>query len=204
MQWHSYFLRKVQEADAGAQAADASRMRDVMSRCGALGSERPRATFKVNNLEQDLTRLLKSGNVEQHRDVLERKLASAALAGQAACCQIVCSPGANKRQGHWHSGCPCPPASPLTSEILPSAGVMTFSEVLSDISNHGKYSLSLYDMGRYMRLDAAAQRALNVMKTKFDANDNFSLYGLLSRARTSMGKRLLKASSHILTTKYYT
>lgn len=73
---------------------------------------------------------------------------------------------------------------------------MAFSEVLSDISNHGKYSLSLYDMGRYMRLDAAAQRALNVMKTKFDANDNFSLYGLMSRARTSMGKRLLKASTH--------
>ncbi|KAL3140673.1 hypothetical protein ABBQ32_005238 [Trebouxia sp. C0010 RCD-2024] len=139
------------EVDAGSQAADASRMRDVMSRCGALGSERARATFKVNNLEQDLTRLLKSGNVEQHRDVLERKLAAAAL-----------------------------------------AGVMAFSEVLSDIQNHGKYSLSLYDMGRYMRLDAAAQRALNVMKTKFDANDNFSLYGLMSRARTSMGKRLLK------------
>jgi len=71
----------LQEADAGTQAADASRMRDVMSRCGALGSERPRATFKTNNLEQDLTRLLKSGNVEQHRDVLERKLASSALAG---------------------------------------------------------------------------------------------------------------------------
>lgn len=52
-----------------------------MSRCGALGSERPRASFKTNNLEQDLTRLLKSGNVEQHRDVLERKLASSALAG---------------------------------------------------------------------------------------------------------------------------
>lgn len=57
-------------------------MRDVMSRCGALGSERPRVAFKVNNLEQDLTRLLKSGNVEQHRDVLERSLASAALAGK--------------------------------------------------------------------------------------------------------------------------
>lgn len=55
-----------------------------MSRCGALGSHRPRATFKVNNLEQDLTRLLKSGNVEQHRDVLERPQASAALAGGPA------------------------------------------------------------------------------------------------------------------------
>lgn len=74
-------------------------------------------------------------------------------------------------------------------------GVIGFSEVLADVTNHGKYSLSLYDMGRFMRLDAAAQRALNVMKTKFDANDNFSLYGLMSRARTTMGKRLLKVSS---------
>ena len=73
-----------------------------------------------------------------------------------------------------------------------AAGIMAFSEVLADVSNHGKYSLSLYDVGRFMRLDAAAQRALNVMKTKFDANDNFSLYGLMGRARTSMGKRLLK------------
>ena len=30
------------------------------------------------------------------------------------------------------------------------------------------------------------------MKTKLDANDSFSLYGLMNRARTTMGKRLLK------------
>ena len=80
-------------------------------------------------------------------------------------------------------------------ETCVDAGVIAFSEVLADVSNHSKYSLSLYDMGRFMRLDAAAQRALNVMKTKFDANDNFSLYGLMSRARTTMGKRLLKVCS---------
>ena len=72
-----------------AQAADASRLRDVMSRCGALGSERPRASFKTSNLEQDLTRLLKSGNVEQHRDVLERTLASSALAGEISFVHMV-------------------------------------------------------------------------------------------------------------------
>ena len=79
------------------------------------------------------------------------------------------------------------------------AGVTAFSEVLADVTTHGKYSLALYDMGRFMRLDAAAQRALNVMKTKFDANDNFSLYGLMSKARTTMGKRLLKVSASLLT-----
>ncbi len=289
----------LQEPDAGSQAADASRMRDVMSRCGALGSERPRASFKTNNLEQDLTRLLKSGNVEQHRDVLERKLASSALAGghfkcwlflqfsshqqyfvaissvalvigvpishalgqksnaalwteaqmkkrskklldyviqsmqvsgqaqtkqhsvvQHTICACQLSPDGDldmcqqiTESGHVDSERPLSTGTTLhelllTCKGLPSqvvhislprvvlgtAGVMAFSEVLADVGNHGKYSLSLYDMGRFMRLDAAAQRALNVMKTKFDANDNFSLYGLMSRARTSMGKRLLKAS----------
>ena len=83
---------------------------------------------------------------------------------------------------------------PTGSFSLPAraAAVLAFSEVLADADNHGKFALSLYDMGRYMRLDAAAQRALNVMKTKLDANDSFSLYGLMNRARTTMGKRLLK------------
>lgn len=44
-----------------------------------------------------------------------------------------------------------------------------------------------------MRLDAAAQRALNVLKSKTDSSDTFSLYGLLNRSKTPMGKRLLKA-----------
>lgn len=73
--------------------------------------------------------------------------------------------------------------------------MLAFTEVLSDKEMHGKYALALYDTGRYMRLDAAAQRALNVLKSRTDANDNFSLYGLLNRARTAMGKRLLKVSA---------
>ena len=36
---------------------------------------------------QDLSRLLRSGNVEQHRDVLERPQASAALAGAFPACE---------------------------------------------------------------------------------------------------------------------
>eukprot|EP00891_Asterochloris_glomerata_P003123 jgi/Astpho2/3123/fgenesh1_pm.00051_%23_46_t len=141
----------VKEKDTATGGTDAARLRDVMSRCGALASERPKATFSDRNVEQDLARLLKGGSVEQHREVLEREVAKQAL-----------------------------------------AAVLAFSEVLADTDNHGKFALSLYDMGRYMRLDAAAQRALNVMKTKLDANDSFSLYGLMNRARTTMGKRLLK------------
>jgi DNA mismatch repair ATPase MutS len=43
-----------------------------------------------------------------------------------------------------------------------------------------------------MRLDAAAQRALHVFPARGDANAAFSLYGLMCRARTPMGKRRLK------------
>ena len=73
--------------------------------------------------------------------------------------------------------------------------MLAFTEVLADREAHGKYALALYDTGRYMRLDSAAQRALNVLRSRTDANDNFSLYGLLNRTRTAMGKRLLKARS---------
>ena len=70
-----------QENDATASSADASRLKDVISRCNALGSERAKNNFSTKNLEQDLIRLLRSGNAEQHRDVLDRPLASAALSG---------------------------------------------------------------------------------------------------------------------------
>ena len=79
---HGHHGCVVQEPEAAAQAGDGGRLKDVVSRCGALPSERPRASFATKNLEQDLGRLLRSGNVEQHRDVLERPLAASALAGE--------------------------------------------------------------------------------------------------------------------------
>lgn len=42
-----------------------------------------------------------------------------------------------------------------------------------------------------MRMDAAALRALNVLRQRQDPNDTFSLYGLMNKSRTPMGKRLL-------------
>ncbi|CAH1436241.1 unnamed protein product [Lactuca virosa] len=45
---------------------------------------------------------------------------------------------------------------------------------------------------KYMRLDSAAMRALNVMESKTDTNKNFSLFGLTNRTCTaSLGRRLL-------------
>lgn len=97
---------RVQEADTAAQATDAARIKDVVSRCGAMASQRPRASYATKNLEQDLTRLLKSGNVEQHRDVLERPQAASALAGVPCllalvhcCLQLGLLDAAGSREG---------------------------------------------------------------------------------------------------------
>ncbi|KAG1666042.1 hypothetical protein FOA52_006916 [Chlamydomonas sp. UWO 241] len=73
------------------------------------------------------------------------------------------------------------------------AAAIAFSELLSDPGSHRKFDLALYDQGRYMRLDSAAQRALNVHPSRGDGQrTTFSLLGLLSRCRTPMGKRKLK------------
>ena len=52
-----------------------------------------------------------------------------------------------------------------------------------------------YEPGKFLRLDSAALRALNVFPSSSDANENFSLFGLMNRSRTPMAKRLLKVRS---------
>jgi hypothetical protein len=47
-----------------------------------------------------------------------------------------------------------------------------------------------------MRLDAAASRALNVLPQRLDGSASFSLYGIMARGKTAMGKRLLKVRMH--------
>ncbi|XP_054805696.1 DNA mismatch repair protein MSH2 isoform X1 [Prosopis cineraria] len=70
--------------------------------------------------------------------------------------------------------------------------LLSYTDLLADESNYGNYTLEKYKLDRYMRLDSAAMKALNVMESKTDANKNFSLFGLMNRTCTAgMGKRLL-------------
>lgn len=89
IRWHQFEAwlegRKtlpVQDSGSSAKSSDSERLKDIILRCDAMATEKPRATFNAKNLEQDLPRLLKTGNVEQHRDVLDRQAAAAALAGE--------------------------------------------------------------------------------------------------------------------------
>lgn len=132
-------------------AEDGSTLKDLYARCGVLCSESKRSNFSTRDLEQDLAKLLKSGSVEHHRDVIDCQCASSAL-----------------------------------------AGLLRFSDVLSDPTVLGKFTLQLHNTGRFMRLDAAAMRSLHVFPTKADKDSTCCLYGMMNKARSAMGKRLLK------------
>lgn len=132
-------------------AEDGSTLRDLYARCGVLCSESKRSNFSTRDLGQDLSKLLKSGSVEHHRDVIDCQCAAAAL-----------------------------------------AGLLRFSEILSNPADLGKYALQLHNTGRFMRLDAAAMRSLHVFPTSADRDSTCSLYGIMNKARSAMGKRLLK------------
>ena len=79
---------RAQEGDAGAGSPEGGRLRDVVARVGAMAAERGRALFGTKNLQQDLARLLRGGNPEQHRDVLDHPTAAAALAGVPPCVML--------------------------------------------------------------------------------------------------------------------
>lgn len=64
---------------------------------------------------------------------------------------------------------------------------------MSDDSNSGQYDLRQHDLSQYMRLDASALRALNLVPNAQDigASKNMTLFGLLNKCKTAQGVRLL-------------
>lgn len=75
-----------------------------------------------------------------------------------------------------------------------TSALLIYLSLLSDVSLHGQFRLLHHDLTQYMKLDASAVKALNLMPNPQElggGNKNMSLYGLLDRCRTSQGKRLL-------------
>jgi DNA mismatch repair protein MSH2 len=83
------------------------------------------------------------------------------------------------------------PQSDLKLAMGAAACLIRYLGVMSDSSNFGQYQLYQHDLSQYMKLDAAALKALNLMPGPRDGAKNMSLYGLLNHCKTPTGSRLL-------------
>jgi DNA mismatch repair protein MSH2 len=72
-----------------------------------------------------------------------------------------------------------------------ASALIKYLSLMSDELNFGQYNLYQHDLSQYMKLDASALRALNLMPGPRDGSKNMSLYGLLNRCKTAIGTRLL-------------
>ena len=147
---------------ASAAGVEGKRLRECLSRAGCLPSELKASDFSSEEAARSLRRLLKASEpVEMHRPLLEREGGATAAAALG--------------------------------------GLIRFAELEAESGGQGKYTLLHHDIGRHMRLDGAALRALHVLKEQGQGasggggqpDTGFSLYSLLNRCKTPMGKRLL-------------
>ncbi|KAH0609584.1 uncharacterized protein H6S33_013070 [Morchella sextelata] len=72
-----------------------------------------------------------------------------------------------------------------------ASALIKYLNLMSDDHNFGQYRLYQHDLAQYMKLDASAVRALNLLPGPRDGAKNMSLYGLLNKCKTAIGTRLL-------------
>ncbi|XP_074662537.1 DNA mismatch repair protein Msh2-like [Tubulanus polymorphus] len=96
----------------------------------------------------------------------------------------------------------CPKGEQMNCTALPEmdkehsmcaiACLLKYLELLDDESNFNQFTLKTFDLGLYMKLDAAAVRALNLLPNLAEGgNKNQSVLGLLNKCRTAQGQRLI-------------
>jgi len=83
------------------------------------------------------------------------------------------------------------PQTDLKLAMSSAAALIKYLGVMSDPSNFGQYQLYQHDLSQYMKLDASALKALNLMPGPKDGSKNMNLYGLLNHCKTPVGSRLL-------------
>ncbi|KAG8940904.1 MutS-like protein [Tulasnella sp. 424] len=89
-----------------------------------------------------------------------------------------------------------PPVLPefdLKLAMSATSALISYLNLMADDTNFGQYTLKHHDLSQYMRLDASALRALNLMPNpqRDHGSKNMSLFGLLNRCKTAQGVRLL-------------
>lgn len=83
------------------------------------------------------------------------------------------------------------PQTDLKLAMGSAAALIKYLGALSDPSNFGQYQLYQHDLTQFMKLDASALKALNLMPGPRDGSKTMSLYGLLNHCKTPVGSRLL-------------
>ncbi|KAG7293738.1 MutS-like protein [Staphylotrichum longicolle] len=83
------------------------------------------------------------------------------------------------------------PQTDLKLAMGSAAALIKYLGVLHDPSNFGQYQLYQHDLAQFMKLDAAALKALNLMPGARDGAKTMSLFGLLNHCKTPIGSRLL-------------
>ena len=83
------------------------------------------------------------------------------------------------------------PQTDLKLAMASAAALITYLGLVSEQANFGQFHLYQHDLSQYMKLDASALKALNLMPGPRDGSKNMSLYGLLNHCKTPVGSRLL-------------
>ncbi|XP_024935873.1 DNA mismatch repair protein Msh2 isoform X2 [Cephus cinctus] len=88
------------------------------------------------------------------------------------------------------------PETNLNVAMAATASIIKYLELTSDEGNINQFTLQQLEQSRYVRLDTAAIRALNVeprndVPSGPSGNFNSSILGLLDKCRTSQGHRLI-------------
>ncbi|KFA72895.1 hypothetical protein S40288_02138 [Stachybotrys chartarum IBT 40288] len=83
------------------------------------------------------------------------------------------------------------PQTDLKLAMGSAASLIKYLDVLQDPSNFGQYQLYQHDLAQFMKLDAAALKALNLMPGPRDGAKTMSIYGVLNHCKTPVGSRLL-------------
>ncbi|KAF4126007.1 DNA mismatch repair protein MSH2 [Geosmithia morbida] len=83
------------------------------------------------------------------------------------------------------------PQTDLKLAMGSAASLIKYLGALQDPSNFGQYQLYQHDLAQFMKLDAAALKALNLMPGPRDGSKTMSIYGVLNHCKTPVGSRLL-------------
>ncbi|KAJ2162496.1 MSH2 protein [Coemansia sp. RSA 552] len=84
------------------------------------------------------------------------------------------------------------PELDLKSAVGALAAIIQYLNLLADESNFGSYLLYTHNLAQFMKLDASAVQALNLLPSAQDGSSKtMSLLGLLNHCKTAQGQRLL-------------